>query len=566
MKIYSDNENNDKEKIKYFAEKAKEVITLNNFYHKYKERYEIYIREIKKILFDKENIKDNFININNKLKSNIEQLQQEYEKIKSTKYNIYYNNCTDDLEMGKPLLNQIKADKFALEQTLSQKDYMIKILTLNMKNSLIFTLFRQPKRDTFLDLKEGNRAIKDTIIQAQTNLLSNSKNFNAFFEKCKKDRKKIEQLENKIIQLKECVNILNIEKSKINQIQNTKQIISNQLSTISNLKTTDRTCSSNDNTPYKKNYEEKNNINKKFELTDNSIGKIYEEDIKYKNNNINRNNERNNDRNKNIITKALMTTVIPDSLSKNKYLSINAEINFEPLKNDIDLDIENSPMKNSEENKITFINKKALSAENRKTKISKKRKDIKKDKIIQSFQNLEELFQITDSENEKEEIIIDTVIHSDDETTLEKKVIQNKNICNSYLKQIKSVVPKINLDLIEFNKLKVVPEVDLYSLERRNYKNMSVEDNINMIRKKIKKLKKKININSKKVEVMKKFIDDLKNKYILFKRIKTQSSALNSKVNYISNHEIIDLNQVEEEENEDDIGSDYLNENDEITE
>ena len=30
MKIYSDNENNDKEKIKYFAEKAKEVITLNN--------------------------------------------------------------------------------------------------------------------------------------------------------------------------------------------------------------------------------------------------------------------------------------------------------------------------------------------------------------------------------------------------------------------------------------------------------------------------------------------------------------------------------------------------------
>ena len=175
MKIYSDNENNDKEKIKYFAEKAKEVITLNNFFFYFKERYEIYIKEIKKILFDKENIKDNFININNKLKSNIEQLQQEYEKIKSTKYNIYYNNCTDDLEMGKPLLNQIKADKFALEQTLSQKDYMIKILTLNMKNSLIFTLFRQPKRDTFLDLKEGNRAIKDTIIQAQTNLLSNSK-------------------------------------------------------------------------------------------------------------------------------------------------------------------------------------------------------------------------------------------------------------------------------------------------------------------------------------------------------------------------------------------------------
>ena len=75
-------------------------------------------------------------------------------------------------------------------------------------------------------------------------------------------------------------------------------------------------------------------------------------------------------------------------------------------------------------------------------------------------------------------------------------------------------------------------------------------------------------INLKKIEAMKKFIDDLKNKYILFKRIKTKSSAINSKVNYIANHEIIDLNQIEEGEDEDNdgIGSDYLNENDEITE
>ena len=65
---------------------------------------------------------------------------------------------------------------------------------------------------------------------------------------------------------------------------------------------------------------------------------------------------------------------------------------------------------------------------------------------------------------------------------------------------------------------------------------------------------------------MKKFIEDLKSKYILYKRIKTKSSALNSKVNYIASNEIIDLNQVEEEEDENDIGSDYLNENEEITE
>ena len=123
------------------------------------------------------------------------------------------------------------------------------------------------------------------------------------------------------------------------------------------------------------------------------------------------------------------------------------------------------------------------------------------------------------------------------------------------------------MDLIEFNKLKIYREVDLYSLERRNYKNLNVEDNIEIIKKKIRKLKKKIKINSKKVNAMNKFIEDLKNKYILYKKIKTKSSAFNSKVNYIASHEILDLNNVEEEINSNnEIGSDYLNENDEITE
>ena len=66
-------------------------------------------------------------------------------------------------------------------------------------------------------------------------------------------------------------------------------------------------------------------------------------------------------------------------------------------------------------------------------------------------------------------------------------------------------------------------------------------------------MSKKVEINSKKLEVMNKFINELKNKYALFKRIKTQSSAINSKVNYISGNEIIDLDKVEKEESENDI-------------
>ena len=335
---------------------------------------------------------------------------------------------------------------------------------------------------------------------------------------------------------------------------NSSNIISIQINTNSNLKTTDRTVSTYEVTPTKKILQNNVDMNNKFEIKY-LANKKYEEDIKY-------NNIKNNIENEDYINKAIMSTVIPESFKSKNHLSINPIINCETINNEIEF----TPSKNSEENKINLITNKALSAENRKTKQHRKKKNIKDDKIIHEFLNLEELFQTTGSENESEGIIIDAVIHSDDETTLEKKVIQKKNFYDTYLEQIESKIPKLNLDLIEFNKLKVYQEIDLYSLQRRNYKNMSIEDNIEITKKKIRKIKKKVDINSKKAEAMKKFIEDLKSKYILYKRIKTKSSALNSKVNYIASNEIIDLNQVEEEEDENDIGSDYLNENEEITE
>ena len=561
MKNFNDIDNNDKEKLKYYAEKAKEAINLNINYHRQKEIYENYIREIKSILFDKDNIQANFRKIIIKLKENKDKLQQEYEKIKSLKYDIYYKNCTDELEMGRPLLNQLKSDKFTLEYTLSQKDNLIKVLSINMKNSLYFSLFRQPKRDTFLDIKEGDLTIKEITNQIQSIILKNSKSFNALNEKCKRKQKKIEQLKDKIKQLKEYIYLLKFEKTKINQENYLRSYasnkISNQVNSISNLKTTDRTISTYDTSSAKKIMENKENINNNGFKLSNSLGKNYEEDFKF----INK---------KDNVTNAIMSTIIPESLNYLKHSRMKNIKNSEALKNETEFTLNKNYNENKNINYFNnFLTNKALSAENRKTKKIKNKKNIKNDKIIQSFQNLEELFGSSNSENEQEEIIIDTVIHSDDETTLENKIIPKKSLSGTYLQEIQSKIPKINLDLIEFNKLKVFQEIDLYSLQRRNYKNMSVDDNINIIKKKIKKIKNKININSKKAEAMKKFIDDLKNKYILYKRIKTKSSAINSKVNYIANHEIIDLNQVEEKEEDDidnDYGSDYLNENDELTE
>ena len=181
--------------------------------------------------------------------------------------------------------------------------------------------------------------------------------------------------------------------------------------------------------------------------------------------------------------------------------------------------------------------------------------------------NLEDLFDISDDENEKEELLIDSDLHSDDDTTFENKIKSKKTIYNTYKDKIEKEIPKINLSLIEFNKLKVYQEVDLYSLQRRNYKGANLEDNIRILSRKIKRLKKKENLNYRKVKAMKKYIDDLKNKYIMYKRIRTKSSAFNSEVKYISNNEIVDINNfVNQDDSGDDVGSDYLNEDDEITE
>ena len=343
MKIFNDNDNNDKAKLKYYAEKAKEAINININYHKQKDIYENYIKEIKSILFSKEKIKENFIKINKKLKANKDKLQNEYNKIKSLKYDIYYKNCTDELKMGRPLLNQLKADNFTLEYTLSEKDNIIKMLNQNMKNFVIFSLFKQPKRDIFIDLKEGNSTIKEIMSQIQSIILKKSKKYNSLKENCKIKKKIIEQLKNIIMQLNEYIYLTKLEKAKINNENNIKpfcfQFISNQINTNSNLKTADRTISTYDTISNKKILENKENINNNgFELS-NIKRKEYEEDSKYNDKNIIKNA---NIKNKNLITHAIMKTIIPPKKNFIKYLSVNPMIN-----NDIEITID----KNSDENK-----------------------------------------------------------------------------------------------------------------------------------------------------------------------------------------------------------------------
>ena len=558
MKQNSEKELIDKNILKNLAEKAKKEMDLNNNLNKIKDIYSIYINEIKNILFDKEKLEENLQNLNINIKNNIEKIKQEYQKLKINKYDIYYQKCTDELDMGREILNQMRNDEFILKNSLIKKGYLIEKLRSNLKYSKLYNIFREPKREVFVDNKSGNTNIKDENEKQQLNLLKIARKLNAFVDKSKKNEQKINKLKSQIKQLNELIFFLKSEK-KIKQLN---IALNSENKTLDNTPSVNKEINIQDHKiPETKDFSSNKN---KILLLQNS--KKYEKDDSDK--------EIKNDYeinlNKNNITKAIKNTQIPKTFMKLKSISVNPMLmeDLEFNNQDNNNIIINEDTNNSNDKKYFDLeNKKALSAENRT--IKKIKKCQKKNKIIQTFLNLEELFESNDSENDKdnEGILIESVIHSDDETTLEEKVKPKSSLSKTYNERILKQIPSINLSLIEFNKLKVYQEIDLYSLQRRNYKGQNIEDNIKTMKKKYKKMKIKERLNYKKEKAMKKFIDDLRNKYILYKKIRTKSSALNSKVKYISNNEIIDLNKFEKEDESDlDVGSDYLNEDDEISE
>ena len=545
---------NDTKILNYFAGKAKENIDINTNLYRITDLYTNYIKEIKIILSDKEKIKDHLKILNNNLRNNIEKIKAENIKLKN-KYDIYYNKCTDELEMGRPILNQISSDLFTLEYSLSQKDVLIQKLKRNLKKSKYYCLFREPKRENFLETKEANSSIKKVAEESQLDLITFAKKYNSIKEKSKKKKKKIISLKEKIEQLNELIYSIKT------YIKNEKQINPNIKSVNKALSTTPSINSGSSTQKVLKISENQNFVEKseKFEIFENS--KKFEEDSYINNNCFNNNQEIKNKNSKNVIN-AILSTKIPDSFGQFKSMSLYP-MQVEELQNKEKKYNDNNKIKNINNNYDINVNK-ALSAENRKIKKIKNPKK-NKNKIIQSFLNLEDLFEISDTENNDEnDVLIDIMLHSDDETILENRIIPNKTLSKSYKDNIDKEIPKISLELIEYNKLKVVPEIDLYSLKRRNYKGDNLDINIKIVKKKIKKLQAKEELNSKKVNAMKKYIDELKNKYLLYKKIRTKSSAFNCEVKYVSNNEIIDLKNSENEDES--YGSDYLNEDDEISE
>ena len=424
-------------------------------------------------------------------------LREEINKNNKKQENIL-NNIRQDLSLANQTLTQFSVDNFILNNTIDKFNWRIKTLNGNIESSKKYDIFREPKRETEMEIKQSRNTIVLVNLENQQKMLSFCRSYENYKTKNIKKEKQIK-----------------IYKQKKSIFKNLIKFYGDKLYGDDNKILDDINKKNEQNSKEKVDITKRiktNPVNKKMfpmitknNLEDKDIATINEKEEDESN--LNEKNE-----------------------SKNK---INDNDNDETLLNKTSLIIDNdtSLFKNiyNEKDKENVVNK-------------GKRKKI-------NILKIDELLDIDNISVENEEII-DDELNSDDEVFFEKKIKPKKKISTDFLNNIKKEVPSINLSQIEFNKLKVINEADAYSLQRRNFEQGNINGKIKNIRLQIKSLSKKVSMNKKKLDAIHNFIEDVKYNYKLLRPIKVQTSAAANPVHYIR-EKLLDA--VEESINESEI-------------
>ena len=488
---------NTKESITRLADQAKVQINQNKYLMEIIEIFKQQISIVKNIITnyslsatEKESNKSKYnlpltykkqlLLLNSKLKEEINK------NLKKQENNINY--ILKDFSILNQTLSQFSIDNFILNNTINKYNNTIKTLNESIESSRKYDLFREPKRESELELKESKNVFVVHNLESQQKMLSYCRDYVKYKTKNVKKQIKVNRYKNNISILKNIIryyctkiygeefktlnNIINqkIEnKEKINKIKNNNQVdIKKRIGTTPNNNIFGKT-------EKKEKFKEKI---KNIKINENEEEK--EKDSKEKNNNNN---------NDNSFNKTSLIFENDTNLLKNIYKSETKDTN-----------------NNIEENKF----------ERKKINILK----------------IDELLDIENIEVKDEDIIVDE-LNSDDEVFFEKKVKPKKKLSTDFLPEIKKNIPSINLSQIEFNKLKVINEADAYSLQKRNFIQGNINGKIKNFKKQIKHLGKRISINKKKLDVIHSFIEDVKYNYRLLRPIKVQTSAAGNDVDYI---------------------------------
>ena len=397
-------------------------------------------------------------------------------------------NCiSQDLIVANQTLSQMSIDNFILKNTITKYNSVIQNLNKSIDLSRKYDNFREPKRESEMELKESKNAFLVYNLECQQKMLSYCREYGSYKYKNIKKASKIDAYKKNISLLKNIINYYfqKVYGDEINIFNNINQKLGS-----------DGKKDKNKNNKNSEDIKTRIGTTPKF---NNQFGKNkkYEENNKY--------------------------------ISINQYVENDKNSNNKIYKNNSNAD--NSFNKTS----LFFDNDTNLFTDNYKENTNsndnKNEGNITARKKI-NILNIDELLDINNIEVEDEEIIEDE-LNSDDETLFEKKVKQKKRISTDFLPVLKNQVPSINLSQIEFNKLKIINEADAYSLQKRRFEQGNINGKIKNIKNQIKNMKKRILINKKKLDVIHNFIEDVKYNYKLLRPIKVQTSAAGSPVNYI---------------------------------
>ena len=153
-----------------------------------------------------------------------------------------------------------------------------------------------------------------------------------------------------------------------------------------------------------------------------------------------------------------------------------------------------------------------------------------KNNIINGFKNKVNLF-----ETSIQDIDMEQEIYSDEESIFENKFVNKKNLSVNYLKNIQNSIPKLKLNLIEYNKNNN-KEIDVYSLQRRKFKFKSMKNKIKEMNRKKEKIEITLNNLKKKIDDLKQLNENINDKY---KGLKSMINLNNSITNTNTNPNFI---------------------------
>lgn len=421
-----------------------------------------------------ESIKKEFTEYNEEMKKFKTNLNESIKKL-LVKYETNNNIAFDESSLQNINLQKYRNDNFILFYDLRPKNDIIKKLNENILNSRRYSVFREAKRESYVTPVNSETYINNDNLYLQRDLQIECKHCNKCINKLKKKMKTLKKIKEKEEYLQKVIDYF--EKEKNISLEKKESSI------------------------FKKKKE--NNTNNFLSFSSNK---------KKVANNKRKNNMNNNNYN----------SITIDELGK-KY---QFEEDFNDLGGGYNDDQTYMANKGG-------INNLLFSNDNEtKNKIEKKKEKEKEVKKKFNFLTVDELFDLENDEGEKE-VIIQDELHSDDEVVFEKKIKNKVRISTMYLSEIKKTVPNLYLNQIEFNKKKIMNEADLYSYQRREYFKQNVDENIRLMKKRIKKLKKRLSINKQKLQALIEFDKKAKEKYKVLKPLKVQSSLKDYNISFM---------------------------------